>query len=471
MASVQTECMPQVGFKLRDQPFGSSLSIPFDSIRISGLHNRAHGRDNRDAAFWANTLVASVDGQRYLAKLYTPGCGGEKAFEHDLDRLMKAKGSNLPRVFAYSNDATTPCIVFSASRIIPFHAYPAELLRASPGTALQDTWQLLIDMKASSQCILNAVEGMIRNYPTLPTGVLCDALAKASVDDRGSIVLTPEIDGRPFDCAQEVEELVKTAWAEFFRAGKYRPLRALGYALTGNAYAVLGKSPREFETPASALEYLQQFWVPPSRRYLSWPSNSKGFFEPGDIGVFEMQIGKGQVFRKLSSVAAELGGVVTKISAGDFVEVQPGVQRATCLPMSEDDRTSSVMMSWSTTLSHSKTEWHWLCENATRLATDHGVPPVDLVLLTKTNHGLSVRSLETLRRRIRKPIYFYVHIDETGSASELYWTFKDSPLCSEEIRKLASNPDLAGLPLPAPEMYFGDKPYPARYLQLESADL
>lgn len=113
-------------------------------------------------------------------------------------------------------------------------------------------------------------------------------------------------------------------------AGKYRELRALGYALAGNPKAVLEKSPREFKTSESASQYLRQFWVSPSQRYLSWPSEvkrSQGVLEPGDLGVFEVQPGKGKVFRKLESVSAELGGVTTKISTSDFEEVQPGVYR------------------------------------------------------------------------------------------------------------------------------------------------
>ncbi|KAG9021119.1 hypothetical protein FS837_007556, partial [Tulasnella sp. UAMH 9824] len=68
------------------------ISIPFESIRLSGRFNRLHGKDHRDAAFWANTLVANVDGQRYLAKVYTQSLGGERAFSHDLGRLVNDKG-------------------------------------------------------------------------------------------------------------------------------------------------------------------------------------------------------------------------------------------------------------------------------------------------------------------------------------------------------------------------------------------
>lgn len=467
MASVQTQRMPQVGFHL-DQPFNSSVSIPFKSIRISGRLSRDHGKDNRDAAFWNNSVVAEVGGQRYLAKVYTQSSGGETAFTHDLERLMNDKGSNIPRVFAYADDSATPCILFATSRVVPFHTYLSEMLQVSPETALQDAWQLLIDMK-------DAAEGLIRNYPSLPSSVLCDALAKASVDDESKIILTPEIVGRPYNSQRSIEELVQTAWAEFFRAGKYRPLRALGYALAGNAHAVLGKSPREFKDTTTALQYLQQFWDPPSRRYLSWPSRSGGYFEPGDIGVFEMQPGKGKVFRKLASVSTELGGITRKINASDFEEVQPSVYRATCPPLRNGEvikpSLDFFILSWSNTLKDSEAEWDWLTANASNLAATHGVSAEDLVLLTKTTHGLDVKSLQSLAGQIQKPIYFYVHMDASGVVFKHYWTFTESPNPVEDQGETPEDPELKGLQLPAVKMHFGERPFPAKYLQLELGDL
>ncbi|KAG9023127.1 hypothetical protein FS837_005954, partial [Tulasnella sp. UAMH 9824] len=273
---------------------------------------------------------------------------------------------------------------------------------------------------------------------------------KASVDDQGKIILTPEVDGPPHNFEESVEQLVETAWAEFFRAGRYRELRVLGYALAGNANAVLGKSPREFKTSASASQYLRQFWASSPERYLSWPSEikgSQGMLEPGDLGVFEVQPGKGKVFRKLQSVSAELGGIKTKINASDFEEVQPCVHR----------------------LKDAQAEQDWLCANATRIAAIHSVSPEDLVLLTKTTHGLDVKPLERLSRRIQKPIYFYVHIAADGTAFKRYWTFQDSPL-DEDLQELSGDPELSELPLPGIKMYFGDYPFPAQYLQLEIGD-
>ncbi|KAG8919058.1 hypothetical protein FRC01_001498 [Tulasnella sp. 417] len=330
----------------------------------------------------------------------------------------------------------------------------------------------LIDLK-------NAAEGLIRNYPSLPSSVLCDALAKASVDDQGGIVLTPEIDGPPHNFDESVEQLVQTAWSEFLRAGKYRELRRLGAALAGDPKAILGKCPREFKTSAAASQYLQQFWVSHSRRWLPWPSEIKGTFEPGDLGVFEVQPGRGRIFRKLESASTELGGIMTKVNSSDFEEVQPGVYRATCNPLKEGDHVKpsldSFILSWSNRLKDAQTERDWLCANANRLAATHGVASEDLVLLTKTMHGLDVKPLERLSRRIQKPIYLYVHISDNGTAFKRYWTFQDSPTLVGSQQEAPRNSEISGLPLPDVEMlaslYFGDRPYPTRYLQLEVGEI
>ncbi|KAG9021636.1 hypothetical protein FS837_007119, partial [Tulasnella sp. UAMH 9824] len=300
---------------------------------------------------------------------------------------------------------------------------------------------------------------------------------KASVDDQGKIILTPEVDGPPHNFEESVEQLVETAWAEFFRDGKYRELRTLGHALAGNPNGVLGKSPREFKTSASASQYLRQLWATASDRYLSWPSEikgSQGVPEPGDLGVFEVQPGKGKVFRKLESVSAELGGITTRINASDFEEVQPGVHRAVCSPLKEGEHvnpsTDFFLLSWSNRLKDVQAEQDWLSANATRLAAIHSVSPEDLILLTKTTHGLDVKPLERLSRRIQKPIYLYVHIAANGTAFKRYWTFQDSPL-NEDPQNTLGEPELSELPLPGVEMYFGDYPFPAQYLQLEIGDI
>ncbi|KAG8920146.1 hypothetical protein FRC01_000901 [Tulasnella sp. 417] len=479
MASVQAEYMPQAGFPL-DQPINSSISVPFKGIRLYGQLNRFHGRDNRDAAFWANTLLADVDGQRYLAKLYTRSTGGERAFEHDLHRMLMDKGSNIPQVFGYSDDSPTPCILFATSSVVPVHIYFGEMVRASPETALQDAWQLLIDMK-------KAAEGLLRNYPSLPTSVMRDTLARATVDDQQKIILTPEAESRAYNSQESIDELIKTAWASnievyfihiletFYSTGKYRPLRALGYALTGDPQAVLGTSPHSLDTPDSALQYLRRFWIPPSRRYLPWPSEIRGDFEPGDIGVFELHPGNGAVFRKLTSVSAKLGGVATKINAGDFDEVEPGVFRTVCSPLGKGERVNPeldfFLLSWSNRLKESEAEWDWFRANAKNLASEHDVLPEDLVLLTKTIHGLDAASLENVTKLIQKPLYYYVHIDAIGRALNRYWTFSESPCRVENMLEPLEHPDIQGLPLPTVEMHFGDDPSPVEFLQMEPSDL
>lgn len=72
--------------------------------------------------------------------------------------------------------------------------------------------------------------------------------------------------------------------------------------------------------------------------------------------------------------------------------------------------------------------------------------------MTKTTHGLDVKSLQSLAGQIQKPIYFYVHMDASGVVFKHYWTFTESPNPVEDQGETPEDPELKGLQLPAVKM-------------------
>ncbi|KAG8957275.1 hypothetical protein FRC00_004217, partial [Tulasnella sp. 408] len=304
MASAQTlQYQPQVGFDMGMGPGSTPVSLPFNSIRMTGRARELMWKDNRSSAFWSDALLAEVEGKRLLAKVYTQAAGGEKAFIRDLETLKREERTTGPRVYGLSNDGTTPCILFSASSLTPFCDYISTLALNSPDTALQRVWQLLIDMRNKGAHIL-------ANNSPIGSIAIREVIGKALVDDQGSVVLTPEYGdgGAPYQGS--MEEVVRFAWAAVSVSRFFKELICALYDLW------------EFGSLEAALRYLHQLWIAPADRYLSWPSGLRtGNFTPGDIGVFDKTPGRGPTFRMLESICQDLGGVDTTLDVSDFEQV------------------------------------------------------------------------------------------------------------------------------------------------------
>lgn len=467
MASAQTlQYPPQAGFELGMGQGSTLVSIPFNSIRITGRAKELVSKNNRSSAFWSDAILAEVEGRTHLVKVYTQAAGGENAFIRDLEILKREEGANGPRVYGLSDDGATPCILFSASSLTPFGDYISGLVAKSPETALQRVWQLLINMRDAGSRIL-------ANHPSTGSIAIRDAIGKAHVDDQGNVVLTPEYGDCRAPYQGSMEEVVRFGWAAVLQRVYLRPLRPLGYALDGDATAILNKSPSEFGSLEAALRYLHQLWTTAASRYLNWPSDlPRGDFAPGDIGIFDRVAGKGLAFRKLDSVSQELGGVDITLNVSDFEQVGERVFRATCKPSGKNS-TKDFMLCWRNQLKNRAVESDWLCQNALQVASKHNVAPEDLVFLTETVHGLDTASLEALAASTTRPVHFYVHLDAVGRAWKRYWTFDDEPKSNDDLSKVVNGEDCdkTGLPLPHVDMHFGDAPFPTKYLQVEAIDI
>ncbi|KIO30467.1 hypothetical protein M407DRAFT_20525 [Tulasnella calospora MUT 4182] len=467
MASVQTlQYQPQVGFEMGMGPGSTPVTLPFNSIRMTGRAKELMWKDNRSSTFWSDVILAEVEGKPLLAKVYTHAAGGEKAFIRDLETLKREERVTGPRVYGLSNDGATPCIIFSASSLTPFCDYISTLVAKSPDTALQRVWQLLIDMRNKGAHIL-------ANNSSIGSIAICDVIGKAHVDDQGNVVLTPEYGdcGAPYQGS--MEDVVRFAWAAVLQRAYLRPLRPLGYALSGSAAAVLSKSPSEFGSLEAALDYLHQLWIAPASRYLNWPPGLRtGDFTPGDIGVFERTAERGLSFRKLESISQDLGGVDTTLDVSDFEQVGEKIFKATCEPFGKNS-IKDFMLCWRNQLTDRAIELEWLRKNAVRIGSKHNVLPQDLVLLTETVHGLDAASVEALTKSTRNPIHFYVHMDQFGRARKRYWTLDDKPKSALELSKVTNGEDCdkTGLPLPHVDMHFGEEPFPTKYLQVEAVDV
>lgn len=467
MASAQTlHYPPQVGFGMGIGQTSSPASFPFKSIRITGRKKDLAWKDNRSSAFWSDVILAEVEGKLLLAKVYTQATGGERAFIHDLEVLKREQGSNAPRVYGLSNDTTTPCILFSTASLTPFSDYISELVARSDENALQRVWQLMIDMRDAGTRIL-------AENNSVGTSSIRDAISKVHVDDQENVVITPEFGGCQVPYNGSMDEVVRFSWAAVLQREYLRPLRPLGYALDGNPSAVLNQSPREFRDSTSAANFLRQFWLPHNQRYLNWPSKLWGPFSPGDVGVFVRNPKVGTTFHKLCSISSNLGGVDIKTSVCDFDQVQPNIFRVTCNPITPDSATPSstnFMLTWRNFVKDRDNEAAFFLANAKRIGSEHGVPPEDLVLLTKTVHGLDGKFTEDLAKSIKAPIHFYVHLDDNGSPSAQYWSFENQP-CLHDKNTTQTHPDIPALPLPLIKMHFGQVPFPSQYLQVERIEL
>ncbi|KAG8944920.1 hypothetical protein FRC04_001361, partial [Tulasnella sp. 424] len=325
----------------------------------------------------------------------------------------------------------------------------------------------------------DAGTSLLKDMGSSKADIVCDAIAKAHVDDQGQIVLTPRTEGPATHSNDSVEELVRRAWAVVMQGAHLRHLRALGYALDGNPVVVLSPSvsPDSFGSAQEANQYLRKFWQPVSSRHLFWPSAARkdGRFAPGDFGVFDPVPRKGIAFRKLGSVAHELGGVKTTVQFSDLDEVKSNVFRLTCHPNGQKSQDELLkegfMFSWSNGVKDEATECDWWRLNVRKLAESHDVPPESLVLVTKTVHGLDSTPLEHLSRHIQQPIHFQLSLDDSGAISEECWSFSDATETErgdQEVQKQVISPEI---PLPKLNRHFGEYPFPARYIQLEALDL
>lgn len=432
-------------------------------VKHYGTLNNTH-----ETTFWTDTRIAMVRGEKKLVKLYTQKDGGEEAFLRDMRSLGQNLWPNLPAILGYCRKASVPFIAFETSGVQRFGRFIKMLVLREPDTAVPKVWRMLVNLR-------DAAAFIVRNEPGIDARLIEDAVREPSVDENGEIILAPlpEVEGEFKDFKWSVEgldpnDLIFGYWTSECLDGSARPLRTLGFALSGETEATLDA---EIFSMDELPDILHNLWPTPANRALRWFIHHPDPLAPGDIGKFVIQEDGNWTFCRLGSVADDLGGVKMAFQedvACDYKCVAENTVRFSFDPFEEGDSHNAVLKygfrtSWTNTLHEKEATWEFLLANAQNLAERYGTTPEELVLITETSGDIESEPFEDFDESLTRPIYYYLHFSHKGHIIEAYWSFEDTPgsiICEEHFEELG---------LPGVESLIHS--IPEYYLQLEKQDL